>query len=189
MALARLASWAGGNMATANEAAFDALGTDIAEILRLSDAGNDVVWVNDRLGHNNSRVLARAGESAGWANARGARVVQIAGLRLFTHRLVWRLHYGEWPIGIVDHIDLDPTNNAISNLRIATESQNRANTKPRAPTGFKGVTAIKNVSGFTAQITIDGKNKYLGRHRTPEQAHAAYCEAARKAFGEFARVE
>ena len=175
-------------MATANEAAFDALGTDIAEILRLSDAGNDVVWVNDRQGHNNSRVLAKASESAGWTNARGARVVQIAGLRLFTHRLVWRLHYGTWPNGLVDHIDMDPTNNAVENLRMATEGQNRANTKPRARSGFKGVTKLKLCASYMAQITVNGKNQYLGSYPTAEKAHAAYCEAARSAFGEFARV-
>lgn len=173
-------------MAKTAELAFEASYPDIAAVFRISPETGDVVWVEDRVGAG-GRIMARAGDVAGW-RSNGRQVIQIGGIRLFGHRIAWRLHYGAWPDGIVDHIDLNPANNRIENLRIATESQNRANTRPRARCGFKGVTTNKHASGFVAQITVDGKNKYLGRFRTPEQAHAAYCEAARVAFGEFARV-
>jgi hypothetical protein len=40
------------------------------------------------------------------------------------HHLAWRLHYGEWPASTIDHIDGNSHNNAISNLRLATVSEN-----------------------------------------------------------------
>jgi AP2 domain len=51
--------------------------------------------------------------------------------------------------------------------------------------GFKGVTFEKR--RFRAQITKDDKQYHLGYFATPEAAHAAYVEAAKRLHGEFAR--
>jgi hypothetical protein len=42
---------------------------------------------------------------------------------------------------------------------------------------------------WIAQIGHNKQHFFLGSFDTPEQAHAAYCEAAREHFGEFARTE
>ena len=47
------------------------------------------------------------------------------------HRLAWLYVYGEFPNGHIDHIDHDTTNNAISNLRDVTASQNQRNASLR----------------------------------------------------------
>ena len=49
------------------------------------------------------------------------------------------------------------------------------------------MTRFKN--GFVSKIKKDGKAIYLGYYRTPEEAHAAYRAAARRLYGEFARLE
>lgn len=37
--------------------------------------------------------------------------------KILAHRLSWLLYYGDWPEGDIDHIDGNPKNNKIENLR------------------------------------------------------------------------
>ena len=96
------------------------------------------------------------------------------------HRLAWLYMYGAWPSSGIDHVDRNPLNNAISNLREATPAQNMANV---AATGHTFDTAHGK---FRAQIKADGKNVYLGLFDTAEAASAAYREAAKRIRGKFA---
>jgi len=57
----------------------------------------------------------------------------------------------------------------------------------RNKSGFKGVCRYRNEERFTAQIKVGGKHRHLGYFATAEEAHAAYCAAAQKYFGEYAR--
>lgn len=46
----------------------------------------------------------------------------------YLHRMVWEYHNGKIPDGMmIDHIDMDKSNNGISNLRLVTPKQNREN--------------------------------------------------------------
>jgi len=105
------------------------------------------------------------------------------------HRLAFLYMIGRWPEQIVDHIDRNPLNNRWSNLREATHSQNRFNSKMtvRNKTGFKGVSPEGN--RWIASIMVSGESHYLGCFATPEEAHRAYCKAAQKIAGEFARAQ
>ena len=98
---------------------------------------------------------------------------------------------GEWPSRQVDHKDTDRSNNRWANLRLATGSQNKANMGKRADnkSGYKGVSWYSQTSRWVAQIRFEGKSKTLGYFLDPVKAHAAYCEAAARLFGEFARFE
>ena len=69
---------------------------------------------------------------------------------------------------MVDHIDRNPTNNNISNLRMATSSENQQNTS-RGDYRYH-----KRDKIWEARITLNGKRKYLGRFNTEEEARAAY---------------
>lgn len=81
--------------------------------------------------------------------------------------------------------------NRSDNLRLCTVSQNLANAKLpiHSTSGLKGVTFDKVNRKWRGQIMVNKKHKCLGRFATKEEAHAAYCEAAKKYFGEFARFE
>lgn len=89
---------------------------------------------------------------------------------------------------LVDHKNGDTLDNRRSNLRIATKSLNAANAHERktSTSPYKGVTLHKKTQKWQACIRENNVTHYLGLYEKPEDAHAAYCEAAVKYFGEFA---
>lgn len=89
---------------------------------------------------------------------------------------------------IIDHINGNPLDNRLKNLRFVTYSQNNFNRKPRKKASkYKGVsrTKTKNVR-WTARIKFKEKELYLGSFGTQKEAAIAYDTEARKLFGEFA---
>jgi hypothetical protein len=104
------------------------------------------------------------------------------------HRLAWLYVHGEWPPEFIDHINGDPGDNRIENLRLATSSQNLANSRRRRDNaaGVKGVCWNKRDARWRAQIRINGKKTYLGSFTEIKDAAAAYRSAAEKHYGEFA---
>ena len=133
--------------------------------------------------------LPLVGARAGWREKDGSARIMVDRHRYFSHRLAWLWMTGEWPPSLIDHKDTDRSNNRWKNLRLATQSQNLGNSKrPRNNmSGFKGV---RRVNGrWHARIKVGYVEKHLGYFDTPEDAHAAYCAAAKQHFGEFARFE
>lgn len=121
-------------------------------------------------------------------NDKGYYTVMVRGKTYKAHRLIWLIATGTWPAEHIDHINGDKTDNRVENLREATNAENMQNrAAPRNNTsGYKGVSWHKRDRKWRAKIQVDGKRRYLGHFDTPEEAHAAYCEAAREHHGEFA---
>jgi len=135
-----------------------------------------------------------AGKTCGSLGARGylqCRITVGGKCKLFyAHRIVWALHCGSWPANQVDHINGDRTDNRPCNLREATQAQNSRN-RPGSPdslTGVKGVDLDRRRGKFRARITTSGKEHWLGRFNTVEEAEAAYASAAVSMHGEFAKM-
>lgn len=133
----------------------------------------------------------RNGSPAGHVTEAGYLRITIDRKRHMAHRLAWLFTHGEWPDFDIDHADGDRLNNRASNLRRASRAQNTMNSKLRSdnPTMLKGARARKDRKTFAAVIRINGKQKTLGYFETPEAAHAAYVDAAKVHFGEFARAQ
>ena len=108
--------------------------------------------------------------------------------REYIHRIVWVLNNGEFPEMDIDHINGNKMDNRIENLRLCTRSQNMSNRgkNKNNSSGFKGVSFCKQTGRWVAQITVDRKNKKIGRFDTKEEAADAYSKMAKEIFGEFA---
>jgi hypothetical protein len=105
------------------------------------------------------------------------------------HRAILGLMAGEELTG--DHGEAGETlNNTDENLRRATRSQQVINRRRgrNNTSGYKGVSWHKASGKWRASIRVDGRQIHLGLFDTPELAYAAYCAAAIKYHGEFARV-
>jgi hypothetical protein len=90
---------------------------------------------------------------------------------------------------MTDHIDGNTLNNQRSNLRWVTISQNSMNRAKGMMNGkvctskFKGVSKYSRLNVWVAEITKDGKTKYLGKFINEVDAANAYNEAAKEIFG------
>lgn len=134
-------------------------------------------------------IRIKVGDEAGWIQD-GHRFIGIEGRDYPVARLAWLYMTGEWPPHFIDHKDLDGTNNVWLNLRPATNAQNVQNSgrKVTNKSGYKGVYFETWSRKWRASITVNYQVIRLGRFFTPEAAYIAYCEAANKYHGEFART-
>jgi hypothetical protein len=99
--------------------------------------------------------------------------------------------YGVQPPDLLDHIDRNPSNNAIANLRESSPAKNRANSaisKTRNTSGFRGVYIPKATAAsprpWFAHIFTNGKYEFLGTFPTREEARDVYDKRAKEIWGE-----
>ncbi len=133
------------------------------------------------------------GEVAGWitkCNGRNYWKFMFNRKICYVHRAVFLMHHGFLP-KYIDHINGNPLDNRIENLRAATQSQNCANAllSKANTSGYKGVTYDKRLKKWVAQVGKDGKCIRFGMFEDINDAAAAYELGSRKLFGEFSRSE
>jgi len=123
--------------------------------------------------------------------ARGRLIVNLRNKLYAAHRLAWLLFYKEWPSMDIDHIDGDYHNNRITNLRLATRSQNQCNRRLQSnnTSGYKGVGWCNQNRKWYARVKLKGKLHYYGYHQTPELAYQAVQKGLKQLHGEFARIK
>ena len=100
-------------------------------------------------------------------------IITIGGQQYYGHRLAWFYVYRDWPSDVIDHIDQNPRNNSITNLRDVGYRENRLNSKlsKRSTTGYTGIIEVYNK--FRAEYTYYGETFYLGTYSTVESAASA----------------
>ena len=114
-------------------------------------------------------------------------------IRHWMHRVIMERIVGR-PLDraeVVDHINGNGLDNRRSNLRLATVGQNNFNVGLRSSntSGYKGVSWRPEKRKWYVEIRAYGKRVRLGYFNSAEEGYEAYCEAAKKLHGEFARLE
>ena len=108
---------------------------------------------------------------------------KIDGKNYKMHRLAWLYVYGEMPKNIIDHIDGDPFNNRIENLRDVSDmvnQQNRRRANKNGSSGYLGVSWASSRNKWCAAICLKGKNMHLGYFDDPKVAHEVYLNRKRE---------
>lgn len=133
----------------------------------------EFLWLQRRKGVQVDRPAGRV------SKAHGYRDICIDGILYRSHRLAFYWMRGEWPDGVVDHINGIKHDNRWCNLRECSQSQNMMNCQVRSnnTTGMVGVSWDKSRQKWLAQIRLNGKKKNLGRYETKEQAKQAWMNA------------
>lgn len=108
--------------------------------------------------------------------------VRAFGYLWYAHRIVYALANDRDPYPLqVDHINGDRKDNRPINLQLATNQQNvqrRVHLSKNNKSGHRGV--YWHAGKWTAGIKANGKNQYLGRFNSIEEAVAARKAAEHK---------
>jgi len=130
-------------------------------------------WLNNIKHHGKTK-----GKIAGYTNPLGYTLISIKGKTYHAHRLAWLYIYGEIP-NIIDHIDHNPTNNKIDNLRNTDTRGNMKNCSMniKNTSGFTGVHFDKQYGKWRAMIRVNSKKVSLYSGNSKEDAIIARKKA------------
>lgn len=130
------------------------------------------------------RRKVRAGDIAGTLRGRYL-LVKINRVTHYVHRVAWAIYYGVWPIQNIDHINRNPGDNRICNLRDVPQAVNARNKDPYrgdvdlcGPVYSVGVRREKAAKqSFSARLYRNGVQRFLGCFKTPAEASIAVSAA------------
>lgn len=123
---------------------------ELKELLAYDPFSGHFYWQQDR------NQFIRKGQRAGQVNEEGYIRIKVKGRKTYAHRLAWLYVYGSWPKGEIDHIDVNPSNNSLNNLRVVSRSLNTVRQTQKS----------NKTSGLPVGITLHkGTGKYWVRFR------------------------
>ena len=123
-----------------------------------------------KLTHKTNRGKAVVGEEAGSVKPDKRIYIEINKEKYLAHRIIWKMHTGDDPRDMtVDHMDRDPSNNKINNLRLANRREQSENRN------MKGIYQCKRTHKWRGQITVKGK-AITSTHECPLMARLWYLD-------------
>lgn len=154
--------------------------SELKELFTYDPETGNLHWIKS------PRPQTPAGAVAGSTHVTGYIKIRINRVAYQGHRLIWLFNYGSLP-GVIDHVDGDPLNNRLSNLRESSRLTNMFNAKKRKDntSGVKGVSWDKRSGKWAARLSILGKPKHVGYFGSLEQARQAMEKFRAERHGEF----
>lgn len=147
----------------------------VKELLAYDPETGIFTWKLDR------NSLVKKGDAAGGVSKFGHIVLRADHKFVLAHRAAWAITHGDWPKTDIDHINGDPADNRIANLRIVSRGHNLQNQRKAHRDSKSGLLGVKQVGKkWYAKIMAAGVRYELGIFLTPEEASAAYLTAKRK---------
>lgn len=123
-------------------------------------------YKNGKLFHNTSPApWINPGDEAGAIHKISKyHSVMVDNERYQTHRIIWKLVKGEEPIGEIDHINGNRSDNRIKNLRLVDKAANLKNQKKykNNKSGMPGIYWNEQKKKWCVQVTSDGIQRYYG---------------------------
>lgn len=132
-----------------------------------------------------SETLFRKRREVSHSRTAGYPAIYWKGQTFYAHRLVRALHHGPIPKGmVIDHIDRNPLNYKLSNLRLVTSSENNLNKDNPLKHGLANIRHDQKYNRWEVKISRGGKRIYLGYFANLKDARIArdYAHAEREAF-------
>ena len=114
--------------------------------------------------------------------------ITIRRVRYRRAHLILLLKTGVWPKNQADHINRNTLDDRAINLRHATVAQNSWNKMPAKRKNDLPHGVYLDGNKFRARIKKNYKSIHLGLFASKEKARAAYLNAQKKLFGEFAMI-
>ena len=127
----------------------------------------------------------KVGDVAGCLSSVGYLYICVQNRLYQAHRLAWFYMYGEWPKLNIDHINRNPSDNRLVNLRNVTQKQNGQNRSKSSNnmSGYPGVSWKKQNSKWVARIRHNYKHIHLGSFDDLEEAISARKAGELKYWG------
>lgn len=153
----------------------------LKELLHYNQSTGVFTWME-------SKGTAKKGSIAGTVSGQGYVNIKLCGRLYKAHRLAWLLEFGVIPEGPLDHINGTRNDNRVSNLRLATLSENQHNQGLRSDnkSGIKGVSWDGKSKFWRAQIKANGRLIRVGSFDNLDEARSAMEKARNEIHGSFA---
>lgn len=136
----------------------------------------------------NSRAAGK--EAFTFTDRRGYRHGKVHGMNYQAHRIIWKMVHGADP-AVIDHINGNPSDNRLSNLRECSTAENSRNyaKKSQGSSRYRGVCWVARDGKWAARISNGESGKVsLGYFEVEAEAARAYDRAARDLHGQFATL-
>lgn len=157
------------------------LSVDLHALFEYKDG--DLFWKVNSGGNGSTK----AGTKAGTTHSNGYKSVRISNVYVKQHRVIFVMFFNRIP-KFIDHIDGNPSNNKIENLREVNASQNLWNTKKGVTnvSGIKGVCWHKLKNKWIASCAMYKKLYHVGYFDNKDDAHRAIVLFRKSLHGAFA---
>lgn len=146
----------------------------LKQVLKYDSETGEFIWIHRDIDKK------KIGKKASIVRSHGYLNICIDSVYYYTHRLAWMYVHGEMP-NIIDHINGNKQDNKIINLRSVDQKINTQNVLKSRKHNTSGILgAFKSLDKFQSRIKINGKDVYLGRFNTAQEAGKAFLEMKRK---------